>query len=57
MIHLDYSENYDSKLQSEIQSVYFGHSSFSIFTGCSYYKEHLAVSIQNPLQSIMEEKH
>ena len=39
MIHLDYSENYDSKPQSEIQSAYFGHSSFSIFIGCSYYKE------------------
>ena len=36
MIHVDYSENYEDKEQDEIQSAYFGHNSFSVFTACSY---------------------
>ena len=32
LIHADYSENYNNKQQWEIQSAYFGHASFSIFT-------------------------
>ena len=35
-IHVDYSENYKDKEQDEIQSAYFGHNSFSIFTACCY---------------------
>ena len=31
LLHVDYSENY-----SNIQSAYFGHDSFSIFTACCY---------------------
>ena len=36
IIHVDYSENYEDKEQDEIQSAYFGHNSFSVFTACSY---------------------
>ena len=36
IIHVDYSENYKDKEQGEIQSAYFGHNSFSIFTACCY---------------------
>ncbi|XP_066932919.1 glutamic acid-rich protein-like [Clytia hemisphaerica] len=38
IIHVDYSESYRNKQQDEIQSAYFGQSSFSIFTACAYYK-------------------
>ena len=38
LIHLDYSENYKSQDQNEIQSAYFGHPSFSLFTACPYYR-------------------
>ena len=36
IIHVDYSKNYKDKEQDEIQSAYFGHNSFSIFTACCY---------------------
>ena len=34
--HVDYSENYVNKQHGEIQSAYFGHDSFSIFTACCF---------------------
>ena len=37
-LHVDYSENYKSKDQNEIQSAYFAQSTFSIFTACPYYR-------------------
>ena len=37
LIHVDYSENYSNKEQQEIQSAYFGHETFSIFTACCYF--------------------
>ena len=36
LVHVDYSKNYESKHQREIQIAYFGHTSFSIFTACCY---------------------
>ena len=36
LVHVDYSENYENKQQREIQSAYFGHTTFSIFTACCY---------------------
>ena len=36
IIHVDYSDNYKDKDQDGIQSAYFGHNSFSIFTACCY---------------------
>ena len=35
-LHVDYSENYVNKQQNEIQSAYFGHDCFSVFTACSH---------------------
>ena len=36
IIHIDYSKNYKDKEQDEIQSAYFRHNLFSIFTACCY---------------------
>lgn len=36
LVHVDYSESYENKQQREIQSAYFGHTTFSIFTACCY---------------------
>ena len=36
IIHVNCSEDYKDKEQDEIQSAYFRHNSFSIFTGCCY---------------------
>ena len=38
LIQVDYSENYTNKDQGQVQSVYFGQKSFSIFTTCCYLK-------------------
>ena len=38
LVHLDYSENYKSQDQKEIQSAYFGQASFNFFTACPYYR-------------------
>ena len=40
IVHVDYSENYSNKEQQEIQSAYFGHETFSIFTACCYFRGH-----------------
>ena len=37
-MQIDYSESYKNAEQNEIQSAYFGHSCFSIFTACCYYR-------------------
>ena len=39
LIHVDCSESYSSVQQDEIQSAYFGHQNFSIFTSCSSYRQ------------------
>ena len=39
VLNVDYSENYHNKQQQEIQSAYFGNTSFSIFTACAYYRQ------------------
>ena len=36
IVHVDFAENYENKQQSEVQSAYFGHTSFSLFTACCY---------------------
>ena len=36
ILHVDYSESYNNTQQDEIQSAYFGNSTFSIFTACGY---------------------
>ena len=37
-VHVDYAESYKNSQQKEIQSAYFGNSTFSIFTACCYTK-------------------
>ena len=39
LISVDYTESYKHKQQREIQSVYFGHTRFSIFTACCYLRD------------------
>ena len=39
LLNLDYSENYSNIQQGKIQSAYFGHDSFSIFTACCYLRK------------------
>ena len=38
LVHVDYAESYKNSQQNEIQSAYFGNSTFSIFTACCYTK-------------------
>lgn len=37
LVHVDFAENYKNDQQDEIQSAYFGHQSFSLFTSCCYF--------------------
>ena len=39
MVHVDSAVSYENKQQDEVQSAYFGHSNFSLFTACCYAKE------------------
>ena len=39
LLHVDFAENYHNKQRSGIQSAYFGHTGFSVFTACCYLKE------------------
>ena len=39
LLHVDFAENYHNKQQSGIQSAYFGHTGFSVFTACCYLKK------------------
>ena len=39
LVHVDFAKNYHDDQQNEIQSAYFDHQSFSLFTSCSYYKD------------------
>ena len=37
VIHVDFSENYENKQQNEIQSAYFGHENFALYTACAWF--------------------
>ena len=37
LVHVDFAENYRNDQQDEIQSAYFGHQSFFLFTSCCYF--------------------
>ena len=39
LIYVNYSESYSKAQQDEIQSVYFEHQNFSVFTLFFYYRE------------------
>ena len=47
IMHVDCSESYKSAQQDEIQSAYFGHTCFSIFTACCYYRSGLSYGLEN----------
>ena len=38
LVNVDFSENYENKQEDKIQSAYFGHTTFSLFTACCYPK-------------------
>ena len=56
IIHVDYSESYRNKQQDEIQSAYFGQTSFSIFTACVYHKANNGADtvVKRPMTIISE---
>ena len=39
IIQVDFSENYQNTQRNEIQSAYFGHNNFSLYTMCVWYAE------------------
>lgn len=39
IVHVDYAESYSNEQQDSIQSAYFGHDNFSLFTACCYARE------------------
>ena len=43
----DYSESCKNAQQNEIQSAYFGHTCFTIFTACCYYGSGLSDGLEN----------
>lgn len=49
LMQVDYSESYKNNEQDEIQSAYFGHSCFSIFTACCYYVSEEGGSMKCPI--------
>lgn len=55
LIHVEYGESYKNKQQDEIQSAYFGQSSFSIFTACVYFKPNASAElVKKPVTVISE---
>ena len=56
LINVDYSENYHNKQQKEIQSTYFGNTSFSIFTACAYYRQDESEDVQKMTITITTEE-
>ena len=53
IVYVDYSEGYKNVQQGEIQSAYFGHEVFSIFTACTYHKNQDEV-VKNSVALISE---
>lgn len=39
ILSVDFSKNYENKQRNEIQSAYFGHEAFTIFTAACYFKD------------------
>ena len=54
LVHVDYSESYKNKQQDEIQSAYFGQSSFSLFTACFYYNNDNGNLVKRPICVVSE---
>ena len=57
IIQVDYSESYCNKQQGEIQSAYFGHTNFSIFTVCGYFRKETSSDLTKvPITIVSEAK-
>ena len=54
LIHIDYSESYKTKQQDEIQSAYFGQSTFSLFTACVYHLDSIGDLVKRPITVVSE---
>ena len=54
IFHVDYSESYKNKQQDEIQSAYFGQSSFSLFTACVYHLDGNDSLYKRPITVVSE---
>lgn len=39
IVSVDFARNYDNKQAAEIQSAYFGHDTFTLYTACCYLKD------------------
>jgi len=55
MVQVDYSEGYKNKNQDEIQSAYFGHETFSIFTACGYFRPNETAELEKVPLTIVSE--
>ena len=55
LIQVDYSEGYHNKDQDEIQSAYFGHETFSIFTACGYFRPNDSAKLEKVPLTIVSE--
>ena len=55
MIQVDCSEGYQNQNQYEVQSAYFRHQTFSIFTACSYFHPSGTADIEKvPITNVSE---
>ena len=54
ILYVDYSEFYKNKQQYEIQSAYFGQSTFSIFTACVYRVDDCGDIVKRPITVVSE---
>ena len=54
LLHVDYSQNYVNLQQGEIQSAYFGHDCFSLFTACCYLRDDTGKIINENVTVISE---
>ena len=43
ILSVDFSKNYDNKQRHEIQSAYFGHECFTLFTAACYFNQSVAI--------------
>ncbi|XP_066916722.1 uncharacterized protein [Clytia hemisphaerica] len=55
IIQVDYSEGYKNRNQDEIQSAYFGHETFSIFTACGYFRPNDTFDLEKVPLTIVSE--
>lgn len=54
ILNVDYSESYKNKQQDEIQSAYFGQSTFSLFTASVYHLDGSGSLIKRPIAVVSE---